>query len=89
VGIATVFIKACLTKRTIEEVAEMFSKESIVTFYVGKHLRWLKGRPRLYTKTGRHLAKRRSKLIPLFFKELEDELKLNNASSKEEDTRLS
>ena len=76
VGIATVFIKACLTKRTIEEVAEMFSRESKENSYVGKHVRWLKERPRLYTKTGRRLAKRRSKIAPLFFRELEDELKL-------------
>jgi len=76
VGIATVFIKACLTKRTIEEVVEMFTKESAETSNVDKHLRWLKEKPRLYTKTGRRLAKRRSKLAHLFFKELEDELKL-------------
>ncbi len=74
VGVATVFVKACLTQRTIEEVAEMFSKQSIEPSYVGKHVRWLKGRPRLYTKTGKRLAKKRSKLAPLFFKELEDEL---------------
>ncbi|MEM2935986.1 MAG: HD domain-containing protein [Candidatus Bathyarchaeia archaeon] len=76
VGIATVFIKACLTKRTIENVAEMFTKGSKETSYVGKHLQWLKEKPRLYTKTGRRLAKRRSKLAPLFFRELENELKL-------------
>jgi len=76
VGVATVFIKACLTKRTIEEVAEMFTKEPTETSSVGKHLRWLKEKPRLYTKTGRRLAKRRSKLTQLFFRELEDEIKL-------------
>jgi len=76
VGVATVFIKACLTKRTIEEVAEIFTKESAEASNVGKHLRWLKEKPRLYTKTGRRLAKRRSKLSPLFFRELDDELKL-------------
>ncbi len=79
VGIATVFIKTCLTKRTIEEVAEMFTKESTETSYVDKHIRWLKEKPRLYTKTGRRLAKRRSKLAPLFFRELKDELRLNNS----------
>jgi len=79
VGIATVFIKACLTKRTIEEVAEMFSKAPKETSYVRQHVRWLEGKPRLYTKTGRRLAKRRSKLAPVFFRELKDELKLNNS----------
>jgi len=76
VGVATVFIKACLTKKTIEEMAEIFTKETTETSYVGQHVRWLKERPRLYTKMGRRLAKRRSKLAPLFFRELENELKM-------------
>jgi uncharacterized protein len=80
VGIATVFIKACLTNKTVEEVAKMFSKEELMPSYVAKHIMWLKEKPRLHTKTGRKIAKKRSKLAYSFFRELVNEIELKDVS---------
>lgn len=75
VGIASVFIKACLTKKTIEEASEMYESETLEHSYVGKHIRWLK-RQHFYTNTAKKIAERRNKIVPVFFKALKNELDL-------------
>jgi uncharacterized protein len=80
VGVATVFIKACLTNKTVEEVAEMFGKKELKPCYVAKHVLWLKEKPRLYTKTGRKIAKKRRKFASSFFRELINEIELKDFS---------
>jgi len=77
VGIATIFIKACLTNKTIEEVAEAFETESETTkqSYVARHIRWLK-KPHLYTKTAQEIAMKRNGIVSTFFEELEKEIEL-------------
>jgi len=77
VGIATIFIKACLTNKTIEEVAEAFETESENTkqSYVARHIRWLK-HPHLYTKTAQEIAIKRNGIVSTFFEELEKEIEL-------------
>ena len=59
VGIATIFIKACLTNETIEEVAEAFESGTPKQSYVAKHVRWLKT-PHPYTKTAQKVAGKRN-----------------------------
>jgi len=76
VGVATVFIKACLTDTTIEETAK-FWKNPSRTSYVGLHALWLR-KPHLYTRTARNLARRRNKIVYAFFNELENEIKLTD-----------
>ncbi|MFQ6068379.1 MAG: HD domain-containing protein [Candidatus Bathyarchaeia archaeon] len=73
VGIASVFIKACLTNTTIEEVAEMYDLETPKPSYVAKHVRWLK-KQHFYTQTAEKMAKRRNEITSLFFKALKNEL---------------
>lgn len=73
VGIASVFIKACLTDKTIEEVAQMYCSKERKSSYVAKHIHWLK-RQDLYTETGKRIAGQRNKIVPTFFKALTDEL---------------
>jgi len=75
VGIATIFIKACLTDKTIEEVSEAFETETQKKSYVAGHIRWLK-HPHLYTKTAQEMARRRNRTVSTFFKELKKELEL-------------
>jgi len=77
VGIATIFIKACLTDKTIEEVSEAFEFETEPQkrSYVAGHIRWLK-HPHLYTKTAQEMARRRNRTVSTFFKELKKELEL-------------
>ena len=76
VGIATIFIKACLTNKTIEEVAEAFELETPKQSYVGRHIRWLRN-PHLYTKTAKEIARKRKDIVSKFFKELKSEIELN------------
>lgn len=78
VGIATIFIKACLTNKTIEEVAEAFESETPKQSYVAKHIRWLKN-PHLYTKTAQEIARKRSEIGSTFFKELKKEIESNES----------
>lgn len=79
VGTATVFIKACLTNKTIEEVAEAFESENQRQSYVAKHIRWLK-KPHLYTKTAQEIARKRNEIVSTFFKELKKEIESNESS---------
>jgi len=78
VGIATIFIKACLTNKTIEEVAEAFESETPEQSYVAKHIRWLKN-PHLYTKTAQEIAKKRNEITSTFFEELKKEMESNES----------
>jgi len=75
VGIATIFIKACLTNKTIEEVSEVFESEPQTQkqSYVAMHIRWLKN-PHLYTKTAQGIARKRNEIVSSFFEELKKEL---------------
>jgi len=77
VGIATVFIKACLTNKTIEEVAEAFESETEPPkqSYIARHIRWLK-HPHLYTKTAQEIAIKRNGIVSTFFEELQKEIEL-------------
>jgi len=59
IGIATIFIKACLTNQTIEQVLESFYAEEQES-YVIKHISWIK-KPHLYTETAKKLAEKRNK----------------------------
>jgi len=73
VGVATVFIKASLTSRTIEEVAESYESDADVESAVGKHISWLK-KPYLHTKTAQEMAEKRNKIVTAFFDALKKEL---------------
>lgn len=73
VGIATIFIKACLTSTTIEEVAEAFEAENPRHSYVSMHIRWLK-KPHLYTKTAQEIAAKRNGIVSAFFSELREQV---------------
>lgn len=74
VGVATVFIKACLANTTIEETARFWRKPSKSSF-VGLHALWIQ-KPHFYTRLARNVAKRRNKIVYAFFKQLEKEMKL-------------
>jgi uncharacterized protein len=74
VGVATLFIKACLTNATIEESAEFWRHPSRDS-YVGLHALWLQ-KPHYYTRAAGVLAKKRNKLVYAFFKQLEREIAL-------------
>ena len=76
VGVATLFIKACLTNATIEESAEFWRHPSRDS-YVGLHALWLQ-KPHYYTKAAGNLAKKRNKLVHAFFKQLEKEIALSD-----------
>lgn len=75
VGVATIFIKACLTDTTIEEVAEIHDTEISKSPFVAMHIRWLK-KQHYYTKTAKKIAKRRKRIVSAFFKALKNELDL-------------
>ncbi len=77
VGIATIFIKACLTNVTIEEVLENFELENKKQSFPIKHVDWIK-RPHLYTKTAQDIAERRSRIVSAFFSELRKEIELKD-----------
>jgi len=81
VGIASVFIKACLTDKTIEEVVELYDSKNPKPSYVALHLRWLK-KQYFYTKTAERMAERRSRIVSAFFKALKNELDLESVSMK-------
>jgi len=74
VGVATLFIKACLTNTTIEEAAEFWRHPSRDS-YVGLHALWLQ-KPHYYTRAAGNLAKKRNKIVYAFFKQLEGEISL-------------
>ncbi len=74
VGVATLFIKACLTNATIEEAAEFWRHPSRDS-YVGLHALWLQ-KPHYYTRAAGVLARKRNKLVCAFFKQLEKEIAL-------------
>jgi len=74
VGVATLFIKACLTNATIEESTEFWRHPSRDS-YVGLHALWLQ-KPHYYTRAAGILAKKRNKLVYAFFKQLEKEIAL-------------
>lgn len=76
VGVATLFIKACLTNATIEESAEFWRHPSRDS-YVGLHALWLQ-KPHYYTKAAGILAKKRNKIVYAFFKQLEREIALSD-----------
>jgi len=76
VGVATLFIKACLTNATIEESAEFWRHPSRDS-YVGLHALWLQ-KPHYYTRAAGNLAKKRNKLVYAFFKQLEKEIALTD-----------
>lgn len=76
VGIATVFIKACLANATIEETSHLWKNQSKVSF-VGRHLLWLQ-KPHFYTETARKIAQERNKIVPVFFRQLEKEIELKD-----------
>jgi len=76
VGIATIFVKACLTSRTIEEILESFFSEE-QELYVIKHLKWIK-KPHLYTKTAKIIAEKRNKIAFMFFGQLRKEINLED-----------
>jgi len=76
VGLATVFIKACLTDTTIEETAKLWKKESRKGF-VALHLLWLK-KPHFYTRTAQAVAKKRNKIVYAFLQQLEQEMQLKD-----------
>ena len=76
VGIATIFVKACLTSRTIEEILESFFSEG-QELYVIKHLKWIK-KPHLYTKTAKIIAEKRNKIAFMFFDQLRKEINLED-----------
>ena len=77
VGIATVFVKACLTNVTIEEVLENFALENEQQSFVIKHIGWMKN-PHLYTKMGQNIAEKRNKIVSAFFGELKKEVELKD-----------
>jgi len=74
VGVATVFVKACLANTTIEEAAECWKNPSMSSF-VGLHAFWIQ-KPHFYTRLARNVAKRRNKIVYAFFKQLEKEMQL-------------
>ena len=76
VGIAKIFVKACLTSRTIEEILESFFSEE-QELYVIKHLKWIK-KPHLYTKTAKIIAEKRNKIAFIFFDQLRKEINLED-----------
>ena len=76
VGVATLFIKACLTNTTIEEVLESWKKASKES-YVGLHALWLQ-KPHFYTQTAKNIAADRNKIVYAFFKQLENEIQLKD-----------
>jgi len=77
VGIATVFIKACLSDTTIEEAAQAWRNPSKDT-YVGRHLVWL-SKPHFYTEKASDLARHRNRIVYEFFGQLRGEIMLADA----------
>jgi len=81
VGIATIFVKACLTNQTIEQILESFYTEEEES-YVVEHISWIK-KPHLYTETAKNIAEKRNKIVSLFFNQLKKEIKLEDLKSKQ------
>jgi len=77
VGIATIFIRACLTGTSIEETAEFWKHPSRDSF-VGRHALWFQ-KPHFYTREARNLATKRNRIVHSFFKQLEREIDLADA----------
>jgi uncharacterized protein len=78
VGVATFFIRACLTDTTIEEALESWKKASKES-YVGLHALWLQ-KPHFYTQTAKNIAEKRNRIVYAFFKQLENEIQLKDTS---------
>ena len=76
VGVATFFIRACLTDTTIEEALESWKKASKES-YVGLHALWLQ-KPHFYTQTAKNIAEKRNRIVYAFFKQLENEIQLKD-----------
>lgn len=76
VGIATFFIRACLTDTTIEEALESWKKASKES-YVGLHALWLQ-KPHFFTQTAKDIAEKRNRIVQVFFKQLENEIQLKD-----------
>jgi len=74
VGVATVFVKACLTETTIEEAARFWRNPSRDSF-VGVHALWIQ-KPHFYTQLAADVAKRRNGIVGAFFEQLEKEIEL-------------
>jgi uncharacterized protein len=77
VGIATVFIKACLSSNTIEETLKTFQSDQEKKLEVAKHVGWLK-RPHLYTEIAQKISEKRNQIVTSFFDELERELETSD-----------
>jgi uncharacterized protein len=77
VGVATLFIRACLTGTTIEETSEFWRNPSRESF-VGLHALWLQ-KPHFYTKIAKDLARKRNKIVDIFFEQLKREIELTDA----------
>lgn len=76
VGVATLFIRACLVDTTIEEAAEFWRNPSRESF-VGLHALWLQ-KPHFYTRMAKNLAERRNRIVGVFFEQLEREIELED-----------
>ena len=76
VGIATVFLRACMTNTTIEQTLQFWKNPSKQS-WVGLHMLWLH-EPHFYTTSAVTLARRRNKIVPEFFKQLEKEIELQD-----------
>ncbi len=78
VGVASVFVKACLTDKTIEEVMEMYGVENPKASYVATHICWLK-KQQFHTQTAERIAQRRNRIVSAFFEALKNELELKDS----------
>ena len=76
VGVATIFIKACLTNTTIEDTLESWKKASKES-YVGLHALWLQ-KQHFYNQTAKNIAENRNKIVYTFFEQLENEIQLKD-----------
>jgi len=80
VGLATIFVKACLTNTSIEEVVAAYEQQNPERSYVGLHTRWLKN-PHLYTETAQKMAAERNRIVSLFFRELKEQTTWDSSSA--------
>jgi uncharacterized protein len=77
-GLATIFLKACFTNKTIEEVLDSFYKEN-QSAHIFQHIKWIKIKePHFYTKTAMTIAKKRNRIVPKFFNQLRREIMLED-----------
>jgi uncharacterized protein len=76
VGVATYFIRACLTETTIEEALKSWNKP-LKGSCMGVHALWLQ-KPDFHLQTARNIAEDRNKIVYEFFEQLEDEIQLED-----------